>query len=194
MPEDVSQLLHAWRDGDESALGELIPLVYAELRRIARRQMRGERDGISLKTSDLVHEAFLRLVNVNQIEWKDRGHFLAVAAQAMRRILVDRARRRMGQKRGGRQVMDELDEEALPAPGRPREVVELDDALTALEQVSSWRARVVELRYFLGLSVDETAKVLDLAPITVMREWKVAKAWLYREIRATPSTTPPPNL
>ena len=183
VPGDVSTLLRAWSDGDQDALALLVPIVYAELRRLARHYMRRERAGHSLQTTALVNEAYLRLVGYRRIRWQDRAHFLAVSAQAMRRILVDHARRHNA-KRGERAEHVSLEAEGLAAAARSDDVVALDEALHALAERAPRKARVVELRFFGGLSVEETAMVLHVAPITVMREWKSAKAWLYRELAA----------
>ena len=178
---EVSMLLRAWSDGDQGALAELTPIVYDELHRLARHYMTRERAGHSLQATALVNEAYLRLVDYKRMRWQNRAHFLAVSAQAMRRILVDSARRR-NPKRGADAEHLSLDAAAAICPDRSRELVSLDDALTALAERAPRKARVVELRFFGGLSVDETAEVLHVSSITVMREWKSAKAWLYREL------------
>jgi RNA polymerase sigma factor (TIGR02999 family) len=179
---DVTTLLEAWSDGDESALAELVPRVYSELRRLAHHHMRGERAGITLQTTALVHEAFLRLVDTKRIRWQSRAHFLGVAAQAMRRILVDAARARDAAKRGGEAVRLPLEAASLAGVERAPSLVALDDALTALASFDERKGRVVELRYFGGLSVAETAAVLHVSEETVHRDWVVAKAWLHREL------------
>jgi RNA polymerase sigma factor (TIGR02999 family) len=179
---DVTQLLLAWRQGDQSAFEALVPLVYGELRRIARRQLRGERQHDALQTGELVHEAYLRLVDANRVEWQNRAHFLAVAAQSMRRILVDAARARQSLKRGGEHTRVALDPALTLADMPGVDLAALDDALTALATADPRRSRVVELRFFGGLSVEETAQVLDVSPETVMRDWKVAKAWLFTQL------------
>jgi RNA polymerase sigma-70 factor, ECF subfamily len=186
VPNDVSALLRAWTDGDQNALAQLTPIVYDELHRLAHRHLKRERAGHSLQTTALVNEAYVRLVDYKRMHWQNRAHFLAVSAQAMRRILVDRARRR-NPKRGADVDHVSLDADAVVCIDRSDDFVCLDDALTALAERSPRKARVVELRFFGGLSVDETAEVLRVSPITVMREWKSAKAWLYREL-AGPST------
>jgi RNA polymerase sigma-70 factor (ECF subfamily) len=178
---DVSSLLQAWSDGDHHALTLLAPIVYDELRRLAHHYMKRERAGHSLQTTALVNEAYLRLLGYRRMRWHDRAHFLAVSAQAMRRILVDHARRHNA-KRGARVEHVSLDAEAVICPNRSDDFVALDDALSALAERAPRKARVVELRFFGGLSVDETAEVLQVSSITVMREWKTAKAWLYREL------------
>jgi RNA polymerase sigma factor (TIGR02999 family) len=179
---DPSRLLLAWCAGDKSALSELIPLVYKELRWLARRQMRGERAGHSLQTTDLVNEAYLRLVDQRHARWEHRSQFFAVAAAMMRRILVDHARRHRYQKRGGNAIRIDMDDVALMSPAQPDDIVALDDALRRLEQYDKRKSSVVELRYFGGLTVNEIAELLGVAPITVKRDWSMAKAWLYRQM------------
>jgi RNA polymerase sigma factor (TIGR02999 family) len=174
-------LLRAWSDGDQRALAELTPIVYEELRRLARRYMKRERAGHSLQTTALVNEAYMRLVDYKRMHWQDRAHFVAAAAQAMRRILVDHARRH-NLKRGAGAEHVSLDADAVMCPDRSDDFVSLDEALTGLAEWAPRKAKVVELRFFGGLSVEETAEVLRVSPITVMREWKSAKAWLYREL------------
>src|SRR5437870_1098316 len=181
-PHEVSQLLRAWSSGDEAALQTLIPLVYEELHRIARRYMGREREGHTLQTSALVNEAYLRLVDWKNVEWQNRAHFFAVAAQMMRRILVDFARDRHYLKRGGGALQVSLAEAAGLASERGTDLVALDDALIALAEVDQRKSRVVELRFFGGLSVEETAEVLKVSPDTVHRDWRFAKAWLAREM------------
>lgn len=181
VPGDVSSLLRAWSDGDQDALALLTPIVYDELRRLAHHQMKRERAGHSLQTTALVNEAYLRLVGYTRMRWQNRAHFLAVSAQAMRRILVDHARRH-NVKRGARAEHVSLDADAVMCPDRSDDFVSLDEALTALAERAPRKAQVVELRFFGGLSVEETAEVLRVSSITVMREWKTAKAWLYREL------------
>jgi len=186
---DVTELLKAWGRGDRTALGRLTPLVYEQLRRLAGGYMHKERVGHSLQTTALVHEAYLKLVNAKGVKWQDRNHFFALSAQIMRRILVDHARRRRSVKRGGRAEHEEhstevnLDE--LPATDNERaaELCALDDALTKLAILDPRRAQVVELRFFGGLSVEETAEVLNISQQTVMRDWKLARAWLTRQLR-----------
>jgi len=181
VPNDVSALLRAWTDGDQGALAQLAPIVYDELHRLAHHYLKRERAGHSLQTTALVNEAYVRLVDYKRLHWQNRAHFLAVSAQAMRRILVDRARRRNA-KRGADADHVSLDAEAVLCTDRSDDFVSLDDALTALAERAPRKAKVVELRFFGGLSVDETAEVLRVSPITVMREWKSAKAWLFREL------------
>jgi RNA polymerase sigma factor (TIGR02999 family) len=181
-PQEITQLLLAWGDGDESALAALTPLVYRELRRRAHRYMIGERAGHTLQTTALVNEAYLRLVNSKDVRWQNRAHFFAVSAQLMRRILVDFARSRGYQKRGGVAQQVELDEAAVVADDRGTEMVALDEALKALAELDARQARVVELRYFGGLSDAETAEVLKVSVGTVRRDWTLARAWLNREL------------
>ena len=178
--EDVSDLLSAWSDGDEQALDRLTPIVYDELRRLARYYMSTERAGHSLQTTALVNEAYLRLTDCKRMRWENRSHFFGVSAQLMRRILVDHARRH-NLKRGAGVQHVSLEEGAVVGD-RDDDLVALDESLHALARFDSRKARVVELRFFGGLSVEETAEVLKISPITVMRDWNTAKAWLYREL------------
>jgi RNA polymerase sigma-70 factor (ECF subfamily) len=178
----VTRLLLAWRAGDETALARLTSLVHHELQRIARGCMRGERVRDNVQTTALVHEAYLRLVDTRHVNWQNRAHFLAMAARLMRRILVDLARARQYQKRGGGAIRVSLTE-ALSAPDKAEDLVALDEALSALATFDERRSRVVELRFFGGLSVEETAAVLRISPETVMRDWKLARTWLRRELR-----------
>jgi RNA polymerase sigma-70 factor (ECF subfamily) len=171
-----------WRDGDRAALERLLPLVYGELHRMAAHYMHGERRGHTLQTSALVNEAYLRLADYRQMRWQDRAHFFAVAAQAMRRILVDHARRRGNQKRGGDVRKVSLDEALIVSDDRAAEVVALDDALARLAEIAPRKSQLVELRFFGGLGIEETAEVLQVSPGTVMRDWTLAKAWLRREM------------
>lgn len=180
----ITRLLMAWGTGDESALQRLMPLVHKELHRIAQRHMKGERAGHSLQATALVNEAYLRLVDVQHVNWQNRAHFLAMAARMMRRILVDYARSRHYQKRGGAAVRVTLDEMNMAGVEPGRDLVALDDALGELARLDARKSRVVELRYFGGLSVAETAAVLSVSEDTVMRDWKVAKAWLRHELKA----------
>jgi len=181
---DVTGLLLAWGTGDEEALEQLVPLVHGELRRIARRCMAGERKGHSLQATALVNEAYLRLVDVQHVNWQNRAHFLAMSARLMRRILVDYARSKGYQKRGGGAVRVTFDEGLPVVGGRDQDLVAVDDALEALAKIDERKSRVVELRFFGGLSVEETATVLKVSPETVMRDWKLAKAWLLRALRS----------
>lgn len=178
---DVSILLRAWSDGDQNALDKLAPIVYDELRRLARYYLQGERPGHSLQATALVNEAYLRLVDYKRMRWGNRAHFFAVSAQLMRRILVDHARRH-NLKRGGAVQHVELEDVAVVGGDRAENLVALDDALQSLARMDARKARVVELRFFGGLSVEETAEVLQISPVTVMRDWSSARAWLYREI------------
>ena len=177
----MTRLLQSWRAGDETALAELTPLVHQELQRIARHCMRREQAHHSLQATALVHEAYLRLVNTQHVNWQNRAHFLAMAARLMRRILVDFARARRYQKRGGDPMRVSLSD-ALLTSEKSQDLVALDEALAALAAVHERKSRVVELRFFGGLSVEETATVLDVSPQTVMRDWKLARAWLRREL------------
>jgi RNA polymerase sigma-70 factor (ECF subfamily) len=180
--QQVTDLLLAWRDGDQAALDHLIPAVHQELRRLARRQMRGERPGHTLQTTALVNEAYLRLIDLSRVRWQDRAHFFAMSARLMRRILVDHARSRHYQKRGGG-VSNVTLHEALVVSHEPgADLVALDDALEALAAVDVRKSQVVEMRFFGGLSVEETAEALHVSGETVMRDWRLAKVWLLREI------------
>jgi RNA polymerase sigma factor (TIGR02999 family) len=179
---DVTRLLQAWGQGDESALEQLMPLVYQELHRLAHRYMAGEQPGQTLQTTALVHEVYLRLVDVNSVDWQDRAHFYALCARMMRRILVDFARSRTYQKRGGGAVHVQLDEALTVSVMGGSELVEVDNALQRLSAVDARKSQVVELRFFGGLSVEETAVALKVSPETVMRDWRLAKAWLTREL------------
>jgi RNA polymerase sigma-70 factor, ECF subfamily len=179
---EVTQLLKAWTTGDKQALEKLTPLVYEQLHRVARRYMAGERSGHTLQTTALVNEVYLRLVDCGQINWQDRAHFLAVSAQLMRRILIDFARSRGYQKRGGGVPLTSLDEAASVGNEPDANLLALDDALKALANVDERKSRVVELRFFGGLSVEETAEVLKVSAETVVRDWRLAKVWLLREL------------
>ena len=179
---DTTQLLRAWSGGDSAALEQLTPLVYRELRRMAARLLRNERPGYSLQSTDLVHEVYLRLVNVRELDWQHRAHFFAVAATLMRRILLDRARRKVAGKRGGKIQPLDLTKTVDVAQTKARELLALDDALDALAEFDPRKARIVELRFFGGLSVKETAEVVKVSSDTVMRDWKMARAWLLTEL------------
>jgi RNA polymerase sigma factor (TIGR02999 family) len=179
---ETTQLLRAWADGDEQALETLIPRVYRELRRLAGRCLQNERPGQTLQVTDLVHEAYLHLADVSRLDWQHRNHFFAVSATLMRRILVDRARRRMAAKRGGRATGIDVEHALDVASKRPAEIVALDDALDALARMAPRKARIVELRFFGGLGVKETADVVGVSSDTVMRDWRLAKAWLLKEL------------
>ncbi|MBI1761910.1 MAG: sigma-70 family RNA polymerase sigma factor [Acidobacteria bacterium] len=179
-PNQITDQLRAWRTGDAAALERLIPAVYQELRQMAARYLRTEDPGHTLQPTALVHEAYLRLIDQTQVEWQNRAHFFGVAAQMMRRILVDHAKANQRAKRGGGAVKLSLDEALNYGQARAAEVVALDDALQSLAALDERKSRVVELRYFGGLSVEETAQVLDISPQTVIRDWNMAKAWLYQ--------------
>ncbi len=179
---DVTGLLRAWGAGDAGALDRLVPIVYAELRRQARRYLAREPEGHTLRTTALVHEAYLRLVDQRRARWQSRTQFFAVAAELMRRVLVDHARAHRAAKRGGAAVAEPLEEGTALAPEPDVDVVALDEALTRLAEFDLRQARVVELRYFAGLGVDEIADVLGVSPATVKRDWTVARAWLRREL------------
>jgi RNA polymerase sigma factor (TIGR02999 family) len=179
---DVTELLLSWRQGDAAALDRLVPLVYDELRRVARRRLQGEAPGHALQATALVHEVYIRLVDVDRMTLTSRAHFLGVAATLMRQILVDHARRQRADKRGGGATVLSLDE-ALPAAGTSSvDVLALDQALDALSAIDSRQCRVVELRFFAGLTIDEVATALGISLATVEREWALAKAWLFRRL------------
>ncbi len=190
-PSDITVLLGAWRAGDKAAFDRLVEALYRELHRIARLYMARERPGHSLQPTALVNEAYVRLIDAQRVDWQNRDHFLGVAARQMRRVLVDMARARGYQKRGGDAVRISFDE-ALPVMREPgRDLVALDDALKALAAVDERKARVVEMRFFGGLSVEQSAHALGVSVETVMRDWKVAKAWLLRELKTTSGRTAP---
>jgi RNA polymerase sigma-70 factor, ECF subfamily len=178
---DISKLLRAWSGGDQNALERLTPIVYGELHRLARRFMDRERSGHSLQATALVNEAYMRLVDYKRMQWRDRAHFFAVSAQLMRRILVEHARRH-NLKRGGDVQHVSLEEAAVVGGGKTTDLAALDDAMNALAGFDPRKVQVVEMRFFGGLSVEETAEVLKVSPVTVMRDWSTAKAWLYREL------------
>jgi RNA polymerase sigma factor (TIGR02999 family) len=180
---DVTSLLHDLNLGRPDALDRLFPIIYGELKQQAARALRGERPGHLLQPTALVHEAFLRLVNQRGVQWQNRSHFFGIAAQAMRRILIDHARSEQREKRGGALQNVTLDEQLIAVEGRSIDLLALDAALTRLEAFDERQARIVELRFFAGLSVEETAAILDISPATVKREWRVAKAWLHAEVR-----------
>ena len=177
---EVTRLLRAWREGENSALDRLIPLVHTELRRIAHRYMRKERAGHTLQTSALVNEAYLRLVGAQEIAWQNRAHFLAISSNLMRRILVDLAREKHARKRGGDNGPIALDEEMFAGSRRSPDLIALDDALSELAKVDQRKCRVIEMRFFGGLSEAEMAEALEVSPETVRRDWRLAKAWLFR--------------
>jgi RNA polymerase sigma-70 factor, ECF subfamily len=191
-PNELTQLLVEWRDGDPDALDRLTPLVYPELRRLAHRYMNKRFAGQSLQTTALVHEAYMRLAGQNQVAWQNRTHFFAVCARLMRNLLVDRARSRRAARHGGDHRQVPLDDAALAAPGKRVDVIALDEALGRLAAIDPRKSQIVEMRYFGGMTVDETAEVLGVSPITVKREWSKARAWLYRELtRAAPGSAGP---
>jgi RNA polymerase sigma factor (TIGR02999 family) len=179
---DVTALLVAMRGGDASALDRLMPLVHDELRRLARRQMRRERHGHTLQTTALVNEAYVRLIDLTRVTWQDRAHFFAMSARLMRRVLVDHARSRACAKRGGGAERVTLDAAAGVPMDRPADLVALDEALTALSAVDARKGQVIEMRFFCGFSVEETAEALAVSPETVMRDWRLARVWLLREL------------
>ena len=181
--DTVTQLLRAWRQGDAAALDRLVPVVYQKLRRLARHHMAGQRPGHTLQATALVNDAYMRLVDCEQVNWKDRAHFFAISAQMMRRVLVEFARSRQYQKRGAGARKTSLDEGVIASPQRGQDLVALDDALQALAAEYPRQAQVVELRFFGGLNVEETAEVLHVSAITVMRDWQLAKVWLARELK-----------
>ncbi|HEY3137235.1 MAG TPA: sigma-70 family RNA polymerase sigma factor [Blastocatellia bacterium] len=180
--DEVTRLLLDWSDGNKAALDKLMPLVYDELHKLAHLYMNRERPGHTLQTSALVNEAFVRLVDQRSVRWQNRAHFFGIASQMMRRILVDYARGRHYAKRGGGAKKASLDEAMIVSEARAAEVVALDDALSALAEIDQRKSQIVEMRFFGGLSIDETAEVLGVSPGTVMRDWTLAKAWLHREI------------
>jgi RNA polymerase sigma factor (TIGR02999 family) len=179
---ETTRLLRAWAGGDHAALEQLTPKVYKELRRIAGNLMKDERPDNTIQATALVHEAYLRLIDITNVDWQHRAHFFAISATLMRHILLDRARRRLAGKRGGRAPRVNLEEIADVAFGRAREVIALDDALNALALIDPRKARVIEPRFFGGLSVEETAEVLTVSPDTVLRDWRLARAWILTEL------------
>lgn len=182
LPSEVSLLLQGWRNGDRQALDTLLPLVYKELRRLAHFQLQKERPDHTLQSAALVHEAYLRLIGLNAPQWESRTHFFAIAAQLMRQILVDYARRRRASKRGGSLCKLSLEDAKVASSGKDVDVVALDDALSALAKIDPRQSRVVELRFFAGLTLQEISEAMDIAPATVQRDWIAARAWLHREI------------
>ena len=182
-PSEITVLLKAWGGGDSTALDRLAPVVYEELRRMARRYMRNERTGHSLQTTALVNEAYLRLVDMRTVSWRDRAHFFALASRVIRHVLVDAARSRRSLKRGADAAPEALNEELLISENPVTDIIALDDALKALSAIDERKNQVVELRFFGGLTVEETAEVLRVSAETVKRDWKLAKAWLRRELR-----------
>jgi RNA polymerase sigma factor (TIGR02999 family) len=181
-PHEVTRLLQAWSDGNQEALDQLVPLVYEELHRLARHYMIHERPGHTLQTTELVNEAYVRLIDWKNVKWQNRAHFFGVAAQMMRRVLVDFARSRHYVKRGGGARRVSLAEAALVSAERGEDFIALDAALKSLATIDERKSRIVELRFFGGLSVEETAEVLKISPRTVMRDWSLAQAWLHREL------------
>ncbi|HEY0079786.1 MAG TPA: sigma-70 family RNA polymerase sigma factor [Pyrinomonadaceae bacterium] len=182
LPKDVTQLLIDWSDGKREALDKLLPLVYDELRQLAERYLRRERKDHTLQATALVHEAYLKLIDQRSVHWQNRAHFFGVAAQAMRRILVDHARGHQAVKRGSGDIKISLDENLLVSDERAAELVALDDAMNALAEIDPQKSQIVELRFFGGLSIEETAEVLGIGTATVIRQWRMAKAWLYQAV------------
>ena len=183
VPQDITQLLLAWREGEAAALEKLVPVIYKELHRMAHRYMRGERPDHTLQTTALVNEAYLRLVDSSKVHWQNRAHFFAISAQAMRRVLVDMARARRFLKRGGEVEKVSLDEALAVSQVPGADLVALDDALKTLAEMDPRKSQVVELRFFGGLSTEETAEVLSVSTDIVLRDWKLAKVWLVREMK-----------
>jgi RNA polymerase sigma factor (TIGR02999 family) len=181
-PQNVTQLLIGWSKGDKQALDALLPLVYEELRRQASRYLRRERVGHTLQTTALIHEAYLKLVDQKNVQWQNRAHFFGIAAQLMRRILVDHARTRKRAKRGGSDIRVSFNEAEAMAAGKDLDIVALDEALHRLAEIDEQQSKIVELKFFSGLTVEETAEVLAISPATVKRDWSMAKAWLHREL------------
>ena len=181
-PNEITQLLVDWSNGRQEALADLLPVVYGELRRAARRSLRRERPNHTLSATALVNEVYLQLVDLTAVQWQNRAHFFGIAAKVMRQILVQHARRHQTAKRGGGQYLLALDEAALVQTERPVDLVALDEALSNLADRDARKGRIVELRFFGGLSTEETAEVLGMSPRTVKREWRLAKAWLYHEL------------
>jgi RNA polymerase sigma factor (TIGR02999 family) len=188
---DVTQLLRAWSEGDQQALEKLTPMVYQELHRRAHRQMARERPGQTLQTTALVNEIYVQLIDLRGVSWRDRAHFFALSSRLIRRVLIDAARSKASLKRGGNAPQVELDETMLVSTEPRVDVIALDDALTALAAIDERKSQVVELRFFGGLGIEETAEVLKVSPETVKRDWKMAKAWLRRELRHLGDTSDP---
>jgi len=182
MHKDITTLLVEWSGGNRAALDELTPLIYAEIRQLATRALSRERPNHTLQSTALAHELYLKLIDQKRAQWRDREHFFAMASQIIRRILVDYARRLHAQRRGGLDTRITLDEALAPQQDRDLNLVELDDALEALSQIDSQQARIIELRFFGGLSIEATGRILGVSPSTVNREWNLARAWLYREL------------
>jgi RNA polymerase sigma factor (TIGR02999 family) len=184
---DITQLLLAWGKGDQNAFDALVPLVYDELRKLARNYMRGQPAGHTLQTTALVNEAYLRLIDSSRVNWQNRTHFFAVSAQLMRRVLVDFARAKASQKRGGERIQITLDEKIEAASGENTDLVALDEALQELAKLNARQSQIVELRYFGGLSEEEIAETLKISTRTVRRDWSIARAWLYRKLSEPPA-------
>jgi RNA polymerase sigma factor (TIGR02999 family) len=182
--EDLTQLLQAWQNGDPEAVHKLIPLVYRELHRIAGRYMRRHKADYAVQTTALVHEAYCKLIDQKKVHWQNRAHFFAIASKLMRRILVDRARRQAASKRGGAIATITLNESIIATAGRAEEFMALDEALTALAEIDPRKSRIVEMKFFGGLSTEEMAEVEKVSITTIEREWRKARAWLYHEMRA----------
>ena len=182
--QNVTQLLIGWSNGDREALDALLPVVYEELRKQAANYLRRERVGHTLQTTALIHEAYLKLVDQKNVHWQNRAHFFGIAAQLMRRILVDHARTKKRAKRGGSNIRVSFNEANVLSPSQDLDIVALDEALERLSEIDEQQSRIVELRFFSGLTVEETAAVLAISPATVKRDWSMAKAWLHREISA----------
>jgi RNA polymerase sigma-70 factor, ECF subfamily len=183
---DVTQLLLKWSSGNKDAFGELLPLVYKELQKIAHRYLVRERNSNTLQTTALVHEAYIKLIDQNRVQWQNRAHFFGIAAQAMRRILVDNARQRLADKRGKGAEKVSIDEGVIDVSDeRAGNLVDLDDALKKLAEIDPQKSQLVELRYFGGLSIEETAEVLGVSVATINRQWRTAKAWLYNEVKSS---------
>jgi len=180
--ENITDLLVSYRRGDKESLDKLMPAVYDELRRQAARYLRREQPGHTLQTTALIHEAYVRLVDQHNVQWQNRAHFFGIAAQMMRRILVDHARTKKRAKRGGSDIRVSLDDATVAVKGQDLDVVAVDEALTRLAKIDEQQSRVVELRFFSGLTVEETAEVMGISPATVKRDWSMAKAWLHREL------------
>jgi RNA polymerase sigma-70 factor (ECF subfamily) len=185
LPQEITQLLFNWSQGDKAALDQLVPLVYPELRRLAKRHMAREDPAHTLQTSALINEAYLKLVDQKSVQWQNRAHFFAVAAQVMRHILVDHARTRNYAKRGGGALKLPLDEAAPLTEQRAAQLIALDDALSDLSSLDDRKSQIIELRFFGGLSLEETAEVMKISPSTVQREWRAAKAWLHHAMSKT---------
>lgn len=185
-PDNVSRLLREWSDGNEQALEEMLPLIYDELRRLAHNFLYRERPGHTLQTTALVHEAYIKLIDQRDARWQNRAHFFAIAAQAMRRILIDSARKHVAEKRGGGGQKLSLAEIATISPEPNTNLLALDEALNRLAEIDSQQSRIIELRYFGGLTIEETAEVMRLSPATIKREWTMARAWLHQALAGDP--------